>query len=170
MPGRLIGIARKGRPRGEMETLDHAMIGTETGIAGDYRGAMRPGKINRRQITIMAAEDWMAALAELGQPVSWEQRRANLLVEGIELPREPGTLLRIGAALVEITGECDPCRRMDAVADGLLLALMPAWRGGRTARVIEGGEIALGDRVSRFTAIEQTHDGMVTWLSGRSTT
>ena len=170
MPGRLIGIARKGRPRGEMETLDHAMVGIETGIAGDYRGAMRPGKINRRQITIIAAEDWMAALAELGEPVSWEQRRANLLVEGIVLPREPGTRLKVGKVLVEITGECDPCRRMDTVADGLLLALMPDWRGGRTARVIEGGDIALGDLVSCFDATEQTDDGTVTWLSGRSTT
>ncbi|WP_340314376.1 MOSC domain-containing protein [Rhizorhabdus argentea] len=170
MTGRLIGIARKDRPRGEMETLDHVAVGVDTGIAGDFRGAMRAGKINRRQVTIMAAEDWTAALTELGQPVSWEQRRANLLVEGIELPREPGTLLRIGAVLVEITGECDPCRRMDDVADGLLLALMPEWRGGRTARVIEGGDIALGDRVSRFAAIEHINDGTVQWLSGRSTT
>ncbi|KRB82601.1 molybdenum cofactor biosysynthesis protein [Sphingomonas sp. Root710] len=145
MPGRLIGIARKDRPLGPMETLDHVMVGLDTGVHGDHRGALRPGKSNRRQITIMAAEDWTAALAELGQPVSWEQRRANLLSEGIVLPREEGARLRIGAVLIEITGECDPCRRMDGVADGLRIALTPEWRGGRIARVIEGGEIALGD-------------------------
>jgi len=144
MPGRLIGIARKDRPRGAVELLDRAAIGVETGIAGDFRGAVRPGRSNRRQITIMAAEDWSAALAELGQPVSWECRRANLLSEGVELPRLPGVRLRIGGALVEITGECDPCSRMEEVAVGLKAALTPAWRGGRTARVIEGGLIALG--------------------------
>ena len=147
MPGRLIGIARKGRPHGPMELLERVTIGLDTGVHGDHRGAIRPGKSNRRQVTILMAEDWMAAIADLGRPVSWEQRRANLLVEGVILPREEGARVRIGGAIVEITGECDPCRRMDAVADGLQLALRPEWRGGRIARVIEGGAIALGDEV-----------------------
>ncbi|MBO9379354.1 MOSC domain-containing protein [Sphingomonas histidinilytica] len=147
MPGRLIGIARKDRPHGPMELLDRVMIGLDTGVHGDHRGAIRPGKSNRRQVTILMAEDWTAAIADLGRPVSWEQRRANLLVEGVILPREEGARVRIGGAIVEITGECDPCRRMDAVADGLQLALRPEWRGGRIARVIEGGAIALGDEV-----------------------
>ena len=146
MPGRLIGIARKDRPHGRMELLDHAVIGLDIGVGGDYRGAMRPGR-NQRQITIMAVEDWSAAIDALGTVVSWEERRANLLVEGLALPRERGARLRIGAALVEITGECDPCRRMDKVADGLQLALRPDGRGGRTTIVIEGGVIALGDEV-----------------------
>lgn len=147
MRGRLIGIARKNRPHAPMEVLDHVEIGPDTGVRGDHRGAIRPGKSNRRQVTILMAEDWLAAVADLGRPVSWEQRRANLLVEGIVLPREEGVRIRIGGALFEITGECDPCRRMDAVADGLQLALRPEWRGGRTARVIEGAAIALGDEV-----------------------
>ena len=147
MPGRLIGIARKDRSHGPMEVIDHVAVGLDTGVHGDHRGAIRPGKSNRRQVTILMAEDWTAALAELGTPVSWEQRRANLLVEGIVLPREPGVRVRIGQAVLEISGECDPCRRMDAVADGLRLALRPGWRGGRTCRVVEAGAIAIGDRV-----------------------
>jgi MOSC domain-containing protein YiiM len=148
MPGRLIGITRKSRPRGAMEVVDHAAIGMHLGIAGDYRGAIHPGKSGKRQITIMAAEDWAATLADLGTSVSWERRRVNLLSEGIVLPREPGVRLRIGGALVEITGECDPCSRMEEVAPGLKAALTPDWRGGRTARVIEDGPIAIGDTIS----------------------
>lgn len=147
MPGRLIGIARKDRPHGSMEVIDHVAVGLDTGVHGDHRGAIRPGKSNKRQVTIMMAEDWQAAIEELGTPVSWEERRANLLVEGIVLPRESGALIRIGPALFEITGECDPCRRMDAVSDGLQIALRPEWRGGRNARVIEAGAIAVGDAV-----------------------
>ncbi|WP_165323580.1 MOSC domain-containing protein [Rhizorhabdus phycosphaerae] len=147
MAGRLIGIARKGRAHGPVETIDHVEVGLDTGIHGDHRGATRPGKSNRRQVTILRLEDWSAAIAELGRGVSWEQRRANLLVEGVDLPQAPGAMVRVGAALFEITGECDPCRRMDAVADGLQSALRPDWRGGRIARVIEGGRIALGDTV-----------------------
>lgn len=147
MPGRLIGIARKNRPYAPMDVLDHVEIGLDTGVHGDHRGARRPGKSNRRQVTILAAEDWMAAIADLGRPVSWEQRRANLLVEGVTLPREEGARLRIGGVTLEIMGECEPCRRMDAVADGLHHALRPEWRGGRVARVVEGGAVALGDIV-----------------------
>jgi MOSC domain-containing protein YiiM len=147
MPGRLIGIARKDRPHGPMEVLDHVMIGLDTGVHGDHRGAIRPGKSAKRQVTMLMAEDWTAALADLGTPVAWEERRANLLVEGIVLPRERGARIRIGGALFEVTGECDPCRRMDAVADGLQLALRPEWRGGRTTKVIEAGAIAVGDHV-----------------------
>lgn len=147
MPGRLIGIARKDRPRASMEVVDHARIDTDTGVAGDYRGAMHPGRVNKRQVTILMAEDWSAALAEHGRPIPWYERRANLLVEAIVLPREAGVRIRIGSAVFEITGECDPCRRMDAVSDGLQLALRPEWRGGRTCTVIEGGVIAIGDEV-----------------------
>jgi MOSC domain-containing protein YiiM len=147
MPGRLIGIARKDRPHAPMEVIDHALIGTDTGVHGDYRGAMHPGRVNKRQVTILMAEDWSAALAEHGQPIPWHERRANLLVEGIVLPREAGVHVRIGSAIFEITGECDPCRRMDAVSDGLQIALRPEWRGGRNCTVIEGGAIAVGDEV-----------------------
>lgn len=147
MPGRLIGISRKSRPRADVETIDHAAVGVDSGVSGDFRGAIRPGKSGRRQITIMAAEDWAAAIAELGVAVSWEQRRANLLSEGIVLPREPGARLRIGRILIEITGECDPCSRMEEIATGLKAALTPEWRGGRIAKVIEGGDIAIGDDI-----------------------
>ncbi|PTQ11652.1 MOSC domain-containing protein [Sphingomonas oleivorans] len=146
--GRLLGIARKARPRGDVETIDHATIGIDTGIAGDFRGTIRPGKSGRRQITILSAEDWKVATAGLGLSLDWSVRRANLLVEGIALPRVPGARLRIGSAVLEITGECDPCSRMEEIATGLKAVLTPEWRGGRTARVIAGGNLCVGDEIS----------------------
>ena len=148
MTGRLLGIARKARPKGMVETIDHAAVGLDTGIAGDFRGAVKPGGRGRRQVTAMMLSDWHMAMAELGEPpVVWSDRRANLLVGGVELPREKGALLRVGSALFEITGECDPCSRMEAVAAGLKAALTPGWRGGRIMRVVDAGEIAVGDAV-----------------------
>jgi MOSC domain-containing protein YiiM len=147
--GRLLGIARKARPSRVVETIDHAAIGLTTGIAGDFRGAIRPGGKGRRQVTAMMLSDWRAAMDELGHPpIAWSDRRVNLLIDGITLPRDTGARLRIGSAMFEITGECDPCSRMEAVAPGLMAALMPAWRGGRTMRVIGEGAIAIGDPVS----------------------
>lgn len=126
-----------------MEELAEAMLTPERGLEGDCRG--RPGQ---RQVTLLAVEDWAAAQAELGEePLPWTMRRANLLVGGVALARASGARLRIGSALVELTGECDPCRVMDLQRRGLRATLTPDWRGGRTARVIEAGPIRLGDAV-----------------------
>ncbi|MFD2578524.1 MOSC domain-containing protein [Novosphingobium colocasiae] len=152
MNGRLLGIARHSRPRGPMETVPHVAVTREEGVHGDFRGATRPGRSNRRQITLIEVESWEAALAELsladGHAAHWSERRANLLISGLSLPRKPGTVVSIGAHLkIEITRECDPCERMEAVVPGLRAALTPDWRGGFCGRVLEDGEIAVGDEI-----------------------
>jgi MOSC domain-containing protein YiiM len=146
--GRLIGIARHSRPRGPIETVDHALVTTVLGVAGDFRGAAKPGGKRKRQVTVMAAADWLAATRELGVPLDWHVRRVNLLVEGLELPRGIGDRLRFaGGLILEVTGECEPCSRMDEIAPGLRAVLTPHWRGGLTTRVIADGTIAIGTQV-----------------------
>ena len=49
--------------------------------------------------------------------------------------------------LVEITQECAPCERMEALHPGLRAALEPDWRAGARARVLRGGEVAVGDEI-----------------------
>lgn len=145
--GRLTGIARKAAYRAPMQLLQQAEISPELGVAGDYRGKRFP----RRAVTVLAREAWEAALAELADEVAasldWTERRANLLVEGVELPRAAGGIVRIGGALLEVTYQTVPCGRMDAAFPGLKRALYPDWRGGITCCVVEGGPIALGDAV-----------------------
>ena len=150
--GRLGGIARHGRSRGPVETLHHVSVTREQGVRGDARGAIRPGKTGRRQISLIEAESWDAALHELGpgaeQVLPWHVRRANLLVEGIRLPREAGKVIAIGQTLrIQITCECDPCSRMDEIQAGLKIALLPDWRGGVLGRVLTDGDITVGDEV-----------------------
>lgn len=150
--GRLGGIARHDRPRGPIETLHHVSVTRETGVHGDLRGVIRPGKSGRRQISLIEAESWQSALADLrlsdDQMLPWHVRRANLLVEGIRLPREAGRIIAIGKTLrIEVTCECDPCSRMDEILPGLKAALLPDWRGGVLGRVLADGDIAVGDDV-----------------------
>ena len=146
--GILRGIARHDRPRGPMEVVQRARVTAALGVQGDFRGAVRPGKPPRRQVTLMEAESWAAALADIAAAVPWQERRANLLVDGIRLPRRTGAVIAIGASLrIETTGECDPCSRMEEVAPGLKAALLPDWRGGVLGRVITDGEIAVGDEI-----------------------
>ncbi len=145
--GRLGGIARHARSRGPIEVIDHVSVSVEAGLAGDFRGAVKPGGRGRRQVSLIEAKDWDWAMAALGHSLPWWHRRANLLVEGLDLPQVPGARLRIGDVVLEITQECDPCSRMEEVAEGLKAALTPDWRGGALAKVIAGGDIAVGDRI-----------------------
>ena len=118
------------------------------GVRGDYRGALKSGGRNRRQVTVMSIESWRDALANLGTTISWAERRVNLLVEGLALVERTGSSIRFaGGVALEVTGECDPCSRMEAVAPGLKAALTPAWRGGVISRVLEGGRLRVGDEV-----------------------
>jgi MOSC domain-containing protein YiiM len=79
-----------------------------------------------------------------GIDLDWTERRANLLVEGLRLPRARGAVLRIGGIELLVTGQTFPCARMDAVHPGLLKALGRDWRGGVTCQVVTGGELTAG--------------------------
>jgi MOSC domain-containing protein YiiM len=149
--GRLLGIAHRRARRIPMQVRGEGAITPQAGLAGDYKGARHP----RRQITVLAREAWEAALAEFpadlfpasSPDLPWTARRANLLVEGIELPRAKGGILQIGPVRLEITGQTYPCHRMEESRAGLLAALAKDWRGGVTCRVLEGGLVRLDDPV-----------------------
>lgn len=147
--GRLAGIARHGRPEGPIERLDHASVTAAEGVHGDFRGglaAIRPDR--KRQVSLIERTSWETAAAGAHCTLDWWHARRNLLVEDLRIPREVGTRVQIGASLViEITEECSPCDRMDALHDGLRAAMKPDWRGGFLGRVIEDGEITVGDAV-----------------------
>ena len=144
---RLLGIAHRTVPRAPMEQAESAEITCERGVANDLRG--KPGK---RQVTVLAREAWQRACAELGSELDWTLRRANLLVEGVDLQEASGAGLRIGDALLEICCETDPCALMDKFRSGLREALEPEWRGGVSCRVLEGGLVRIGDPVELITA------------------
>ena len=72
--------------------------------------------------------------------------RENLTIEGTDVHDWPvGQRVRAGGALFEITMVCDPCHRMDELRDGLRAEL--DGKRGMLARVVESGEVAVGDRV-----------------------
>lgn len=72
--------------------------------------------------------------------------RENLTVEGDDVEQWPiGQQVRVGEALFEITMVCDPCRRMDELRQGLRAELQG--KRGMLARVVESGEVAVGDPI-----------------------
>lgn len=139
--GRLLGIARAGVNRGPLVEIAEAKVDVAAGIAGDARGTKRG-----RQVTVLFRDGWEAACRELGTDLPWVTRRANLYVEGVEVPRE-GRRLLIGDLTLEVTQETQPCSLMEAAHRGLRAALTPAWRGGVCCSVITAGTIHVGDDV-----------------------
>lgn len=138
--GRVLGIARRNVKRGPMLLLDHAVISTAAGVDGDTRG--KPGS---RQVTVLSAGAWVEAcnLANTDQP--WLARRANLLVDGLDLRFSAGAVLQLGDEIeLLVTGELEPCERMDEASAGLRSALADDWRGGVSCRVQRGGRLAVG--------------------------
>lgn len=110
------------------------------------RGDQKRGRL--RQVTLLAAEAWETATAELGVDAPPARRRANVVIRGLDLAGTIGRQVRLGPVLLKVNGETDPCQMMDRVAPGLKDALTPDLRAGVFGAVIEGGTIREGDTVS----------------------
>ena len=73
--------------------------------------------------------------------------RENITVVGADVEVWPiGQRVQAGGAVFEITMVCDPCERMEALRPGLRKQL--EGRRGMLARVVDGGEVAVGDELS----------------------
>ena len=141
--GKVVGIASHSEKRGPMVVYAGANVTFRHGVGDDFRGKRQ----GNRQVTVMTLESWNAVCKELDRKLHWTMRRANILIEGIDLENSTGKVLRIGPFLLEVTGECDPCFRMDEQFSGLTKALTPHWRGGVTCKILSEGEIKEGDFV-----------------------
>jgi hypothetical protein len=74
MAGTLIGIGRRTARRAPMLKLEAVTIAVDIGLTGDTSGPRHP----KRLVTVLAIEDWTAALVALN---------ARDLVGGIDLDR-----------------------------------------------------------------------------------
>ena len=102
----------------------------------------------RRQVTLLSQERWDELMSEVGGVLSPADRRANLVISGIDLERTRGRVLRVGPCRLRIGGETRPCEQMEDAAAGLQEAMRSRWGGGAYAEVLDGGTIAVGDPVS----------------------
>jgi len=127
--------------RGKMDGAERATLVAGRGVAGN---ANQGGK---RQVTLIDLARWRALMESCGADLDPNARRANLVIEGLDLFDSGGRTLRIGATRLLVHGETAPCDRMDETLPGLQRAMRERWGGGVFAEVIEGGEISVGDEV-----------------------
>ena len=129
-----------------MQVLTRVEALIDRGLKDDRTGdKSRAG--NKRQVTLIQAEhlEVIARLLRQGA-IDPALLRRNIVVAGINLLALKGQRFRIGEALLEMSGECHPCSKMELqLGDGGYNAMRG--HGGITARVVEGGGILLGAAV-----------------------
>jgi MOSC domain-containing protein YiiM len=145
--GRLEWIGVAPLPRGSIVSRDAAKIEVNKGLVGDHHASSGKGN-SKRQVTLIQAEHLPAieALSD-ADSVAPEQLRRNLLVSGVNLLALKKRTFRVGEVLLEGTGPCEPCSRMEAtLGPGGFNAMRG--HGGICARVLRGGTINVGDEVA----------------------
>ncbi len=131
--------------RAAVQPLTEAEAVDGRGLAGDhYRG--NPG--SNRHVTLIQAEHLAAVASFLHRPdLDPAVVRRNIVVRGLNLLALKDKQFYIGEALLEMTGQCHPCSLMEEVLGPGGYNAMRG-HGGITARIVSGGKIRLGDRVS----------------------
>ena len=147
-PGRVVWIGLRPARRAAMTSVETAIADATQGLVGDRYS----GQSGLRQVTLIQREHLAAIASHLGlDHVAPDQLRRNIVVEGINLAALKDHRFRLGTAVLTWTGECHPCSRMEeAFGQGGYNAVRG--HGGITARVIESGTIAIGDRLERLPA------------------
>ncbi len=122
-------------------------------IAGrGLEGDRYDNKGGARQVTLIQGEHVAAVAAFLGrESLAPELLRRNLLVRGINLLALKDRRFRVGEAVLEWSGLCHPCSRMEEVLGPGGYNAMRG-HGGITARVLESGRITIGSHVQSAQA------------------
>lgn len=131
-------IARvKGTPS---DPVDSARAVSAEGLEGDRSRNPR----NLRQVLVMDKETLDRYGLEPGQV------KENITVTGMDLSQATqGHVFFIGNSddhvTLEVTGDCEPCQKMDALIPGLQKEIFG--RRGILTVVLQGGEISIGDTI-----------------------
>ena len=121
----------------------HAIKGQ--GLEGDHFSGRHSGK---RQVTLIQFEhlEVISRLMQMGH-VDPALLRRNIVVAGLNLLALRKRQFFVGDCLLEMTGPCAPCSRMEeTLGPGGFNAMRG--HGGITARIVESGQIRVGDSVA----------------------
>jgi MOSC domain-containing protein YiiM len=122
-----------------MRDVDRVHAEAGTGLVGDrYHGS------RHRHVSVQSATELAESAERLGAPVPHDRTRRNVTLSHGAVAQRPGTRVRVGGAVLEVVRPAPPCRLMDdAMGPGAARAMHD--RGGSILRVLESGDIAVGD-------------------------
>ena len=130
--------------RGPIEEVEEVMIDLNEGVIGDHYSK----KEGKRMVTLIQKEHLDSVASILGvDTIDPSLVRRNFVISGINLLSLHQRQFSIGDnVILESTGHCHPCSRMETnLGAGGYNAMRG--HGGLTARVIRGGKIKVDDKV-----------------------
>ena len=165
MSGVVVAVSRSAAHTVRKSSTDRIRLVEGLGVEGDahagatvqHRSRVRrdPTAPNLRQVHLIHAElhdDLRAAGFDVGPGEMGE----NVTTRGVDLLGLPtGTTLRVGDAVLELTGLRNPCTQLDGIRDGLMAATLDRERDGGLIRkagvravVVGGGDVQAGDAIA----------------------
>lgn len=142
--GKITWIGLRPKRNTPMNIVEKAEITSQEGLLGDRYTA----KNKKRQVTLIQAEHLQAVANFLGkEAIQPALTRRNIVVEGINLLAFKDRQFKLGEEVIlEMTGLCHPCTKMETnLGAGGLNAMRG--HGGITTKVIQGGQVKVGDAV-----------------------
>lgn len=137
MPGNVVAVHLCVEKRAPLRRVERAEARPDFGLAGD-RHALAG---SARQVLLIEEE----ILLDLGLEPGVV--RENVTLRGVVVNGLlAGARVRLGRVVLEVTGACRPCSRMDEIRPGLQAQL--EGRRGTLCRVLEGGVLRRGDPVA----------------------
>jgi len=151
--GRLLSICIAPLNGAPMESADSIAAAAGRGLAGD-RYANKQGTFSKGQevepsqeVTLIEQEALEAAARDDQLELSHAESRRNLLTSGVPLNHLVGRQFTIGEVELEGLELCEPCKHLERLTGkNVIKALLH--RGGLRARIVQGGMLRVGDRIT----------------------
>lgn len=146
-PGKVDWIGLRPDRRVAVRVVDAVLALEDYGLEGDRKAAKKGGD---RQVTLIMGEHLDAMALILGKDsIDPGLLRRNIVTRNINLIAMKDRKFRVGEAILELTGPCHPCSRMEEnLGHGGYNAMRG--HGGWCARIVEGGNIKVGDEIGFF--------------------
>jgi MOSC domain-containing protein YiiM len=142
-PGNVEWIGIRPIRRESVQVVETITVSEEKGIVGDHYS----GQSGNRHVTLIQAEHLPVVAALTGRDtLDPSLVRRNIVVSGLNLLALKDKQIQLGDVVLQITGQCHPCSKMEtALGPGGYNAMRG--HGGMTAKVVKGGVITNGDEV-----------------------
>jgi hypothetical protein len=132
-------------------TAVHAVVGrgleTDRYLLRTGFYSARPTDPGAREVTLFEAEVLEALAREHGISFAPSEHRRNVTTRGLRLGPLIGRRFRIGDVVLEGVRDCPPCEHLEQVTGKPVLVPLLN-RAGIRARVVQGGTLRVGDRIS----------------------
>lgn len=151
-PGELAWIGVRPFRGAAMQELNSVQADANAGLAGDRYS----GRSGKRHVTLIQWEHLAVLSALTGLPVNAAMLRRNLAIKNINLLALKNRRFQIGEVILQATGLCQPCSRMESLLGAGGYNAMRG-HGGLTAQILQGGLMTVGDTVTVLTDLPVTY-------------